>query len=81
MSPVSAAAFGLVSPMRGLSLRFPRFIRMRPDKSVTDASTPAFLANLWKIQNARGKKETAVDDGELIDAEFEPSEAENLDSE
>ena len=74
MSPVSAAAFGIVSAMRGLSLRFPRFIRMRPDKSVMDASTPEFLVNLYRMQNARGNKEKAVDDGELVDVEFESNE-------
>lgn len=81
VSPVSVAAFGLVSPMRGLSLRFPRFIRVRNDKDVTDASTPEFLASLWKAQDARGIKEGDMDDGELVDATWELSEVEDDDYE
>ena len=33
-SPVHKAAVGLLAPDRGLSLRFPRFLRLRPDKQV-----------------------------------------------
>ena len=47
LSPVSVAALGLVSESRGLSLRFPRFIRVRDDKgqAIEQASSPEFLAN------------------------------------
>lgn len=44
LSPTYTAALGLVSDERGLSLRFPRFLRKREDKSVDEASTPQFLA-------------------------------------
>lgn len=44
LSPVYPAAKGLVSEERGLSLRFPRFLRRRDDKSVEDASGPEVLA-------------------------------------
>lgn len=44
LSPTYTAALGLVSDQRGLSLRFPRFVRTREDKSVEEASTPQFLA-------------------------------------
>jgi DNA ligase-1 len=47
LSPTYAAAVGLVSDERGLSLRFPRFLRVRDDKSVEEASTEEFLADLW----------------------------------
>ncbi|KAG2146048.1 ATP-dependent DNA ligase [Suillus bovinus] len=69
LSPVSLAALGLVDS-RGLSLRFPRFIRTRDDKSPEQASTTDFLAQIWK--NQQGKSKTTAgdaDDGDLIDVE------------
>ncbi|KAI0007289.1 ATP-dependent DNA ligase [Xylariaceae sp. FL0662B] len=53
LSPTYTAALGLVSPDRGLSLRFPRFLRKREDKGVEEASTSEFLAALWRKQEAR----------------------------
>jgi DNA ligase-1 len=56
-----------VSEERGLSLRFPRFLRVREDKSMEEASSREFLAGLWRKQEARTPKEgdrvTSVDDG------------------
>ncbi|KAF2399989.1 DNA ligase-like protein I [Trichodelitschia bisporula] len=57
LSPTYMAAMGLVSEERGLSLRFPRFLRVREDKSVDDASTEQFLAELWWKQEERGQAE------------------------
>lgn len=71
LSPVSVAALGLVSQERGLSLRFPRFIKVRDDKSIFDASTPEFLAKMWHDQERKGKDYTGVDDGELVDVDVE----------
>ncbi|KAL5485090.1 hypothetical protein ACEPAI_7732 [Sanghuangporus weigelae] len=76
LSPVSAAALGLVSQDRGLSLRFPRFIRVREDKGITDASSPEFLASMWRKQENKGKNTAGKDEGDLIDASPEISEAE-----
>lgn len=45
LSPTYSAAMGLVSEERGTSLRFPRFLRKREDKSIEEASTPQFLAS------------------------------------
>ena len=53
LSPVYTAAIGLVSEDRGLSLRFPRFLRKREDKGLEEASTSEFLAGLYKKQEAR----------------------------
>ena len=50
LSPTYTAAIGLVSEARGLSLRFPRFLRKRPDKGIDEASTSTFLANLYRKQ-------------------------------
>lgn len=55
MSPTYTAARGLVSEERGLSLRFPRFLRVREDKGVEEASTAGFLAGLWRKQEERAR--------------------------
>lgn len=57
LSPTYRAAIGLVSEERGLSLRFPRFIRVRDDKSVDEASTGDELAGLWRKQVERSRVE------------------------
>ena len=53
-SPTYLAAIGLVDEDRGLSMRFPRFLKIREDKSIDEASTADFLAELWSKQEARG---------------------------
>ncbi|KAJ8102239.1 hypothetical protein POJ06DRAFT_249165 [Lipomyces tetrasporus] len=58
LSPLYSAAQGIVSD-RGLSIRFPRFIRKRDDKGIEEASSPAFLAELYKRQQSRGPEPQA----------------------
>ena len=53
LSPTYTAAMGLVSDERGLSMRFPRFLKVRDDKGIEEASTSDFLAGLWRKQEAR----------------------------
>ncbi|KAH6914299.1 DNA ligase [Coprinopsis sp. MPI-PUGE-AT-0042] len=78
-SPVSIAARGLVPGNRGLSLRFPRFIRLRPDKAIEEANSPDFLVNIWRQQ--RGKPAaTGADEGDLVDYMSEESIVEEEDS-
>ena len=81
ISPVSVAALGLVSQTRGLSLRFPRFMSVREDKGVENASTPEFLANMYRSQQAAGKDQTGADEGELVDVAIEESDGEVEDGE
>ncbi|KAK0624921.1 hypothetical protein B0T17DRAFT_590688 [Bombardia bombarda] len=54
VSPTYTAAIGLVQEDKGLSLRFPRFLRKREDKGVDEASSSEFLAGLWRRQEAKG---------------------------
>lgn len=59
LSPVYTAAIGLVNEDRGLSLRFPRFLKKREDKSIEEASTSDFLAGLYRKQEAKAPEKTA----------------------
>lgn len=61
-SPTYLAALGLVDDERGLSMRFPRFLKVREDKSIEEASTSDFLAELWRKQEARVKPGEQVQD-------------------
>ncbi|KAL8872620.1 MAG: hypothetical protein Q9174_001775 [Haloplaca sp. 1 TL-2023] len=58
-SPTYLAALGLVSEERGLSMRFPRFLKVREDKGIEEASTSDFLAELWRKQEAKGSGDKA----------------------
>jgi DNA ligase-1 len=71
LSPVSIAAQGLVSQSRGLSLRFPRFITVREDKNTDQASSPEFLAQIWKDQQGKQSDQKGTDHGDLLDVELE----------
>ncbi|KAK4675147.1 hypothetical protein QC764_500880 [Podospora pseudoanserina] len=52
VSPTYTAAVGMVHPDKGLSLRFPRFVRKREDKGIEEASTSEVLAGLYRKQEA-----------------------------
>lgn len=71
LSPTYTAALGLVSEDRGLSLRFPRFLRVREDKGIEEASTSDFLAELYRKQEARAPKkgDEKGGDGEVEEEE------------
>ncbi|KAJ3733549.1 DNA ligase [Lentinula guzmanii] len=68
ISPVSIAARHLTSSAKGLSLRFPRFIQVRNDKTISQASDASFLANIWRSQQGKLKEEQ---DDELIDVDID----------
>ena len=57
LSPTYTAAIGLVSEERGLSLRFPRFLKVREDKSIDEATSSEYLASLWRKQMEKAKVE------------------------
>ncbi|KAF8754706.1 DNA ligase [Rhizoctonia solani] len=69
LSPVYEAARGLVDD-RGISLRFPRFIRVRDDKSADDATEPyRCIAEMYErqslAQNGPGKKKRGGEDDDF----------------
>lgn len=74
LSPTYTAAIGLVSDERGLSMRFPRFLKVREDKSIEEASTNEFLAGLYRKQLSRQPEEGTTTKAE--DAGEEDDDAE-----
>jgi DNA ligase-1 len=66
LSPTYTAAIGLVNEDRGLSTRFPRFLKVREDKSIDEATEAEELASLYRKQEAKPgpKKENIMEEGD-----------------
>ncbi|GAO48580.1 ATP-dependent DNA ligase [Saitoella complicata NRRL Y-17804] len=64
LSPVYRAGIGLISEERGLSIRFPRFMRIRDDKTIDEASTGEDIAYMYRKQEEGRDKAPVEEDVE-----------------
>lgn len=62
ISPKHQAALGLVEAGKGISIRFPRLVRVRDDKSAEQTTSPEQLAEMYRNQAAVNQGKHTADD-------------------
>ena len=60
LSPIYPAAKGKVDPEKGVSMRFPRFIRERSDKTVLNSTTVEEIVEMYKMINPKNAEEEDI---------------------
>lgn len=63
ISPVHKAGLGLVDETKGISIRFPRLVRVRDDKGPEDSTSPEQIAEMYRQQAVLQQTQKGGGDG------------------